>query len=49
LRLALADLVKELCRPPHGLTEDLVRLAVLCAVRAGSPPLMLAELNSAAA
>jgi hypothetical protein len=45
--VSLADLVKDLCRPPYGLTEDLVRLAVLCAVRAGNPPLMVAELNTA--
>jgi hypothetical protein len=46
--ISLADLLTDLCCPPHGLTEDLVRLVVLCAVRAGSPPLMLAELNPAA-
>ncbi len=27
--LAIAELVKELCQPPHGLTEDLARLAIL--------------------
>jgi hypothetical protein len=46
--VAVAELVKELCQPPHGLTEEMVRLAILCAVRAGNPPLMLAELNPAA-
>jgi hypothetical protein len=45
---AAGDLVKELCQPPHGLTEEMVRLAILCALRAGSPPLMLAELNPGA-
>jgi hypothetical protein len=43
--LSLAELVKELCAPPYGLTEEMVRLAALCAVRAGNPPLILAELN----
>jgi hypothetical protein len=46
--LSLAELVKELCAPPHGLTEEMVRLAALCAVRAGNPPLVLAELNPSA-
>ncbi len=46
--LALAELVKELCAPPCGLTEEMVRLAALCAVRAGNPPLVLAELNPSA-
>jgi hypothetical protein len=47
--LAVGELVKELCQPPHGLTEDLIRLAMLCAVRAGgSPPLEVAELNPSA-
>ncbi len=35
--LSVAELVKELCQPPHGLTEDLAQLALLCAVRAGTP------------
>jgi hypothetical protein len=46
--LAVGELVKELYQPPHGLTEEMVRLGILCAVRAGNPPLMLAELNPAA-
>jgi hypothetical protein len=46
--IPIAELIKELCRPPHGLTEELVRLAILCAVRAGTPPLMIAELNPSA-
>lgn len=33
--LALSDLVKNLCRPPHGLTEPMVTLCALAAVRAG--------------
>jgi hypothetical protein len=47
--VALAELVKELCAPPYGLTEDMTRLAALCAVRAADPPLVLAELNPSAA
>ncbi|MGA2262351.1 MAG: hypothetical protein ABSH28_13060, partial [Acidobacteriota bacterium] len=43
--VGLADLVKEFCQYPYGLTEDMVRLATLCAIRAGAPPLVLAELN----
>jgi hypothetical protein len=46
--LSVADVVRELCQPPHGLTEDLARLALLCAVRAGTPPLLIAELNPSA-
>ena len=46
--LSVAELVKELCQPPHGLTEDMARLALLCAVRAGIPPLLIAELNPSA-
>lgn len=46
--VALADLVKEFCQYPYGLTEDMVRLAILCAVRAGAPPLVLADLNPSA-
>lgn len=46
--IPVADLIKELCRPPHGLTEEIARLTMLCAVRAGAPPLMIAELNPSA-
>lgn len=46
--VALMDLVKELCQPPYGLTEEIIRLAVLCAVRAGTPPLVIADLNPSA-
>ena len=46
--LSVAEVIKELCQPPHGLTEDLARLALLCAVRAGTPPLQIAELNPSA-
>lgn len=33
--IALSDLVKDLCRPPYGLTEPMVTLCVLATVRAG--------------
>jgi hypothetical protein len=46
--LSVADVIKELGQPPHGLTGDLARLALLCAVRAGTPPLLIAELNPSA-
>jgi len=32
---ALSDLVKDLCRPPYGLTEPMVMLCALATVRAG--------------
>jgi hypothetical protein len=43
--IALSELVKDLCGPPHGLTEDMIRLFVLCAVRAGIPSLVLTDVN----
>lgn len=46
--IAVMDLVKELCQPPYAMTEELVRLAMLCAVRAGSPPLVIADLSPSA-
>jgi len=33
--IALSDLVKDLCRPPYGLTESMVMLCALATVRAG--------------
>ena len=46
--VALSDLVNELCRPPHGLTEPMVTLLALCAVRAADPPLVVTNLNPSA-
>jgi hypothetical protein len=43
--LAVSELVKELCMPPYGMTEDMVRLMALCAVRSANPPIVLADLN----
>lgn len=33
--IAISDLVKDLCRPPYGLTEPMVMLCALATVRAG--------------
>jgi len=46
--VAISDLVNELCRSPHGLTEPMVMLLALCAVRAADPPLVLTNLNPSA-